>query len=79
MIHPAGRSDTGAPVRNVQLSQAIDISDLDLTTVTGRSDLQRRIDLKAQDLCDQLWARKPMEDGLTYEYQCASTGAAGYR
>lgn len=49
-----GRSTIGAPIRDVSLSYAISIADLDLTTVAGQLELQRRVTAAARAACDEL-------------------------
>src|SRR5512134_259549 len=54
-VRQTGRSSTtGAPIETLSAQAVVSISDLNLTTETGRAELNRRVDDAAKRACDWL-------------------------
>lgn len=65
--HRPERSEIGAPIENVSLSQPVPIDDLDLRTRWGVRELRRRISFTAASLCSRLDTMYPIDaDGGTW-------------
>ncbi len=49
-----GRSMTGAPIREVTLSYAVSVADLDLKTAAGKAEAEKRVTAAAKAACTEL-------------------------
>ncbi len=56
-----GRSTIGAPIEELTLSRKVSFSDLDLTSSAGASELEKRVNETAKDLCAELDKLRPLE------------------
>ncbi|MGB8365023.1 MAG: UrcA family protein [Rhizomicrobium sp.] len=76
---PAGRSYTGVPIEVISLTRRVGYSDLDLTTVSGVTELKRRINDTAKDACKQLDTLYPeaLYPPLTPKVDCVETAVDG--
>ncbi|MBI3675396.1 MAG: UrcA family protein [Proteobacteria bacterium] len=73
--HP-GRSDIGAPIRNVAMQEEVRFDDLDLRTNHGAHVLQSRVRQTARNLCRRLDAVYPVTaDGSPDCYTVAVNNA----
>jgi len=69
---PARDSATGAPIRDVALSQGVRFDDIDLRTRDGARELQARVRATARDLCRRLDVAYPISaDGSPPCYRTA--------
>ena len=67
--HPSlGRSSIGAPIQDVEMSQAVRADDLNLHTASGILVLRQRVKDTARNLCDELGFRYPV--GTPDKYTC---------
>jgi UrcA family protein len=67
-----GRTSTGIPIEQVQLSRRVGYSDLDLSTSAGQAALETRIKTVAQEACKQLQTLYPLEQWDTDNRTCVA-------
>jgi UrcA family protein len=57
-----GRSELGAPIRELYVQRVVSYSDLDLATPWGRDTLRARVRAAARDACDEMEHLRPVTD-----------------
>jgi UrcA family protein len=72
-----GTSYTGIPIEEVSLTRHVGVSDLDLSTPTGRAELDKRIKEVAKEACKQLETLYPLEDWVTDRDTCIADAVKG--
>jgi UrcA family protein len=69
-----GRTSTGAPIKEYQISYGVRFADLDITTPVGAQALKARVRLAAIALCKDLDALYPMAE---QDPSCATKSEEG--
>ncbi len=72
-----GRSSSGIPVEQVQLTRRVSYRDLNLATPTGQDELRQRIRRVAYDECDQLQRLYPDAFADTSRQECVNGAIRG--
>jgi UrcA family protein len=70
-----GKSQIGAPIKELSIRARVTFADLDLTTAAGAAALQKRVEDTAQSSCKEIKVDVPAE-GSSHE-QCVKDALAG--
>jgi UrcA family protein len=72
-------SSTGAPIEEVTLRRHVPYADLDLSTHSGVTELQKRIDATAQETCRELDKMFPLSQNNDSTRSCVSKAVKSAR
>jgi UrcA family protein len=60
-VAPVGMSDSGIPVERFQLDRTVSYANLDLSTVSGVTELKKRVRETAREACEDLDTADPID------------------
>jgi UrcA family protein len=72
-----GTSYDGIPIEQYRLDRAVNYADLDLTTASGAAELMRRVDVAAEDACQQVDTADRVDMWDTDDASCVNSATDG--
>ena len=72
---PAGKTATGIPLRDVTLSYGVSYAGLDLASVAGAAEMEKRVNDAAKQACKEIASQRPVAHFTTSDAECAKAAA----